>query len=92
MSFKLTAALLALPLLAACESLDPQTQSMDPGFGESVKYNAAVQTVNPEPEYAAGDALPGENGERAAEATERYRKGAVKAVESTSPGGGGGPR
>ena len=93
---KLAPAFLAIPLLAACETIHPETQSKDPGFGESMKYNAAVQTVNPEPEYAAGDALPGESGERAAKATQRYRTGQVNETEGggtgSGTGGGTGPR
>ena len=97
MSSKLTAVLLVLPLLAACDTLDPVSESADPGFGEAVKYNAAMQTVNPEPQYGADDALPGENGARAADATKRYRSGTVKATESqsasgSSSAGGSGPR
>ena len=98
MSFRLTAVLLAVPLLAACETIDPVSESKDPGFGETVKYNAAVQTVNPEPVYAADGALPGQSGQRATDATKRYRAGQVKQTESqgtsssTSGGGGsGGP-
>jgi hypothetical protein len=96
MSSKLTVVLLAVPFLAACETVHPVSESTDPGFGEAVKYNAAVQTLNPEPVYAAGGALPGQNGQRAAEATKRYRSGQVKQVEAqgtgASSGGGSGPR
>lgn len=90
---KMIAILLACPLLAACETVDPQSESRDPGFSEAVKYNAAVQTINPEPAYAAGDALPGENGDRAAQATKRYRSGQVKQTESQGTAtGSSGPR
>ena len=91
MSSRLFAVLLAVPMLASCETVDPVSQSMDPGFGETVKYNAAVQTVNPEPVYAAGSALPGEDGQRGVAAVKRYRSGQVKEVESqgTSSGGAG---
>ena len=97
MSSKLTAALLVVPLLAACDTIDPVSESADPGFGEAVKYNAAMQTVNPEPQYGPDDAVPGDSGARAADATKRYRSGAVKATESQSAsgsgsGGGSGPR
>ena len=95
MSSKLKAALLAVPLLAACDTIDPASESADPGFGEAVKYNAAMQTVNPEPQYDADDALPGDSGARAADATKRYRSGAVKATQSqgtSAAGGGSGPR
>ena len=90
---KRTAILLAIPLLWACETVHPESQSHDPGFGEAVKYNAAIQTINPEPVYDADDAVPGQNGQRGADATKRYRSGQVKETESegTGSGSGGGP-
>lgn len=66
--------------------------SPDPNFGEAHRYNAAIQTIDPAPVYTAEDAQPGDHGEHAAEAVERYRKGAVKDVQqvrTTSSGGGG---
>lgn len=95
MSSKLIAALLVVPLLAACDTIDPVSESADPGFGEAVKYNAAVQTVNPEPQYGVDDALPGASGARAADASKRYRTDQVKQTESqgtAASGGGSGPR
>ena len=91
MSSKRISVLLAASLLAGCETIDPVSGSTDPGFGETVKYNAAVQTVNPEPVYAAGSALPGQDGQPGAEATKRYRSDKVKPIESqgTSAGSGG---
>ena len=93
MSSKRISLVLAASLLAGCETIDPVSESTDPGFGETVKYNAAVQTVNPEPVYAAGSALPGEDGQRGAEAAKRYRSDKVKPIESqgTSAASGGGP-
>jgi len=69
----------------------------DPGLGEAVKYNAAVQTVNPEPVYPAGAAQPGDSGVKGAAAVKRYRTDAVKQVEvmqttTGSSSGSGGPR
>ena len=68
-----------------------------PAFGEAVKYNAAVQTINPDPVYAPGSQDAGTNGDAARAAAERYRKGAVKPIERPSTtetisgsGGGGG--
>ena len=65
---------------------------VDPGFGEAYRYDMAVQTVDPDPVYAEDGAKPGDHGEKAQKATERYRKGTTKPVrqESTSSGGGGG--
>ena len=36
-----------------------------PVLGEAVKYNAAIQTINPTPVYPASAAQPGDNGARA---------------------------
>jgi hypothetical protein len=71
---------------------------VDPGFGEALRYDMAIQTVDPEPVYPEDGAKPGDSGEHAAKATERYRKGQTKPVvrESASSasgsGGGGGPQ
>lgn len=72
-------------MVAACAPVDP-------GFGEALRYDMAVQTIDPDPVYKTTDAKPGDNGEKAAKATERYRKGTTKPVrrESVSGGGSGG--
>ena len=63
---------------------------VDPGFGEAVRYDMAIQTVDPDPVYPEGSAQPGYHGEKAQKATERYRKGSTKPTErqATSSGGG----
>lgn len=65
---------------------------VDPGFGEAARYDMAVQTIDPDPQYPANGAKPGDNGEHGQKATERYRKGNTKPprVQSISGGGGGG--
>lgn len=63
--------------------------SVDPGFGEAVRYDMAVQTVDPDPQYPADSLQPGYHGEKAQKATERYRKGTTKALKKDSAGGGG---
>ena len=81
-------------LVVGC-AVDPVTQSYDPSFGEATKYNAAVQTINPDPVYAADAAQPGDNGDVGAHAVKRYRTDAVKAIETmetTSGSSGGGPK
>lgn len=78
-------AALAAPLVAtACAPVDH-------GYGEAVKYNMAVHTVNPDPVYTEEDAKPGDNGEVGAKAVQRYRQGNVKqpSVQSSRVGGGG---
>ena len=66
--------------------------AVDPGFGEALKYDMAVQTINPEPVYPEGSTKPGYHGEKAQKATDRYRKGQTKPVqrETTSERTGGG--
>jgi uncharacterized membrane protein YgcG len=63
---------------------------VDPGFGEAVRYDMAAQTVDPDPQYPADAAKPGDNGEHAQKATERYRKGQTKSLRELRTGGGGG--
>ena len=95
MSSRLLLAAPALLLLGACDTVYPASQSIDPGLGEAVKYNAAVQTIDPDPVYTAEGAQPGDNGEKGAAAVKRYRSGTVKEakVESTTTSAGGsGPR
>ena len=85
MSFKLSGAIGVCFFAAGCAPVDP-------GMGEAVKYDMVAQTVNPEPVYPAHGALPGGSGEHSAKADERYRKGAVKALQvmTTASGGSGG--
>ncbi len=62
---------------------------VDPGFGEALHYDMAVQTVDPDPQYPADARQPGDHGEKAQKATERYRKGATKPVVQQTVGSGG---
>ena len=86
------AAMLGAAMLGGCTAVDP-------GFGEALKYDMAVQTVDPDPVYPQGSAEPGDSGVVGAAATKRYRTDAVKAVEtqgttssSSGSGSGSGPR
>ena len=65
-------------LAASCTHIDPATQSPDPQFGEAVKYDMAIQVINPDPVYTADMAKPGDNGDKGAAAVERYRTDQVK--------------
>jgi len=83
----------ALPLLGGC--INEPIAQRDPAIGEAVRFNAAIQTINPDPVYAQGSAQPGDSGAHAAEAMKKYRKGTVKQVETigtTSSSGGSGPQ
>ena len=83
----------ALVALAACAPVDP-------GLGEAMRYDMAVQTVNPDPVYPEGGAQPGDSGVRGAEAVKAYRKGETKQLKTQSTsnislggsGGGSGPQ
>lgn len=87
MSSKRLAAAAALLVLAACRTTAPEARvasqagSLDAGFGEATRYNAAIQTINPDPVYAAGGAQPGDNGDKGADAVARYRTDQVKDTE-----------
>jgi len=59
--------------LTACSTWNRNIGQEDPLFGEAAKYNAAVQTIDPEPVYAEGSAQPGSNGDRMTQAVKRYR-------------------
>jgi hypothetical protein len=61
---------------------------VDPGFGEAARYDMAIQTIDPDPQYPADASQPGDHGEKAQKATERYRKGQTKALRRESAGGG----
>lgn len=92
-SKRLLVAALPLLLLAGCESVSPVTGSPDPAMGEAVKYNAAIQTIDPDPVYAPDGAQPGDSGAKGAAAVKRYRTDAVKDVERVqTTSGTTGPR
>ena len=98
MSSRLLAAVAGCAMLGACHTAPlPQAGSLDAGWGEASKYNAAVQIIDPDPVYPAGGAQPGDHGEKAANATKRYRTDRVKdtvpsTTQSSGSSGGSGPR
>jgi hypothetical protein len=80
--------------LASCNTMYTHIGDVDPGMGEAVAYDSAVEIVNPTPVYSADSAKPGDNGDKGAQAVLRYRSDKVKEVQNirTSSGTGGGPR
>ena len=90
MSSKLLLIAVASLALGSCSTVNKNIGQEDPGIGEAAKYNAAIQTVNPDPVYHAGDAQPGDSGVKGAAAVKRYRTDAVKQVEvmQTTSGSG----
>ncbi len=85
----LSAAPLIALLLAGCDTLNQNNISPDPYFGEAAKYNAAVQTIDPDPIYTEDGSQPGDSGAKGTAAVKRYRTDAVKEVEvmETTTGG-----
>lgn len=88
----LAAALGLAGLLAGCEDGGIKSAS---AFGEANRQTMMAQVVDPDPQYEFLD--PATSGEHAAQAIDRYRKGAVKQPEkvtstqiSSGSGGGGG--
>ena len=98
MSSRLLIAPIALLLLAGCQTTAPlpQAGSLDAGFGEAVKYDMAIQTIDPDPVYDQNDAQPGADGAKGAAAVKRYRTDQVKQIDTqtTTQGSGSssGPR
>jgi type IV pilus biogenesis protein CpaD/CtpE len=99
MSSKLT--LIAATMLLTCGCRTAYVHHIgeeDPGLGETTKFNAAAQIINPDPVYPPGAAQPGDSGVKAQAAMKRYRTDAVKPVEtmsstqSTSQSGSGASR
>jgi hypothetical protein len=69
----------ACAALAACSTVNKNIGEEDVAFGEAVKYNAAVQIINPDPVYAEDGAKPGDSGVKGAAAVKRYRSDEVNA-------------
>jgi hypothetical protein len=89
MSFKHLLLGVSCVALAGCNTWNSHIGDEDPYLGEAVRYDAAIQTVNPDPVYSANSAQPGENGEKGAKAVKRYRTDSVKQPVSTTSGAGG---
>ena len=80
--------LTALTALAALAAATSACSPVDLSLGEAVKYDQALQTINPDPVYAPGSALPGASGTHAVTAAKAYRMGTVKPVEKITISGG----
>ncbi len=73
--------LLSLLALGACSTQKPLGRD----FGNSVRHNMAVQTVNPEPSTVS----PLYDGEHAAQAIKKYHEGTVEEPKTVITTGGG---
>ena len=69
--------------LAACAPVDP-------GMGEALRYDMAIQTVDPDPVYPEDGAQPGDNGDKGAKAVKAYRSGSKKPLLIQGVGGSNG--
>ena len=78
-----------MTIIASAALASAACAPVDPGFGEAARYDLAVQTIDPDPQYPADAAQPGAHGEKAQKATERYRKGTTKPVATVSASSGG---
>ena len=77
---------LTLPVclaIAGCNTAHTEIGQEDPFHGESVRYNAALQIINPDPVYPEGAMEPGSNGAKGAAAVNRYRTDQVNARHRT---------
>jgi hypothetical protein len=75
-------------VLTGCNTANSHIGDEDPFMGEAVKYNAAIQTINPTPVYPPTAAQPGDLGAKGAEAVKRYRTDKVKQIETMETTGG----
>ena len=78
--------------LFGCATPNRNIGQEDAAFGEAVKYNAAIETINPDPVYAEDGARPGDSGVKGAAAVARYRTDKVNArhkAEANSAKAGG---
>lgn len=85
MSCKRVIGLLLLPgvvMVTGCNTAHTHIGDEDPFLGEAVKYNTAIQTINPTPVYPPNAAQPGSSGVKAAAAVKRYRSDQVKQPET----------
>ena len=80
---------LGLIVVSAAAMAVSGCSAVDPGLGEAQRYDMAIQTIDPDPVYPADSAKPGDNGDKAAHATKRYRTDSVKQVQTMSASGSG---
>lgn len=67
-------------LAAGCQSVAEPRMQLSPDFGNAVRHNMAVQTVNPEASAGITEP-PGLDGNRANTAITEYHGGTTKKVE-----------
>ena len=76
MSFRIALIAIGAVALAGCNTMYTHIGDEDPGIGEAVAYDAAIQTVNPAPVYSAGS--PGRSRHFAVDGRERPRPGHLR--------------
>ena len=75
-------------ILLTVLTLVPGCAPFDERLGDSVRTDAQLQIINPQPTFA-GDVIEGGSGAQAAAAVKRYRTGTVKPLETIRAGGRG---
>ena len=80
-AFRWLALAAGMTLLAACQTDQAGMEGPASTFGEANRQTMLAQVIDPEPQYEA-DATS--SADHAAQAVERYRKGAVKQPEQVS--------
>ncbi|MFO0997835.1 MAG: hypothetical protein U1F33_14240 [Alphaproteobacteria bacterium] len=70
-------------ILVAATGCDERRATLSPNFGNAVRHNIAIQTINPNPNDTA--IPPDLNGERAAEVIDRYIQGEIRPAPSFAP-------
>lgn len=86
--FKASLIIAATAALVGCNTANTHIGDEDAALGEAVKYDQAIQTINPLPVYPAGATQPGSNGTKGQAAVKRYRSDAVKQVEAAQTSAG----
>ncbi|MCW3797176.1 hypothetical protein OMW55_05055 [Sphingomonas sp. BN140010] len=94
MSSKLRVALLCAVagMPAACATPNEAAPNIGADFGEATKYNAALQTIDPDPVYPADASQPGTRADTGTAAVKRMRTDNVKQPQIMTTGSSSGPR
>ena len=79
MSYKYLLIAVSCVAVAGCNTVNKNIGTQAPLLGEAVAYNAAVQTINPDPVYPENAAEPGSMGSHGVAAVRRYRNDEVSA-------------
>jgi hypothetical protein len=82
MTIRIFGAAMACLALAGCHEYSEPKMTLSESFGDSVRHNIAVQTINPEGSQEFG--TTGLEGHRAAVAIDAYQKATEKELEAVT--------